>query len=305
MVPSASPGVHPSLTAEDLLSAAPELAAYADVSAETLLNKGSANILYSEVAMMCERAANAGSHGVVATQGTDTMEETSFLASLLYKGEHPLVVTGAMRSPTQPGADGRANLLSAALTALAPNAPQVSVVMNDEIHHPFYVTKAHTSNVAAFQSVVRGPIGQITENTVHLHPIHESPTFNVPDNFAPVALLSGVLGDDGRLFDHVIDAGYEGLVVEAFGAGHVSEHIAEKLSVIAKSIPVILSSRVRAGAVFEKTYGYRGAEIDLLNKGLIPAGRLSGRKARILLSLLVGLYRDNWQAPFTDIIKRV
>lgn len=305
MVPSALPGVHPSLTAEDMLSAAPELAAYADVTAETLLNKGSANLRYAEVAMMCERAADAACDGVVVTQGTDTMEETAFLASLLYKGDHPLVITGAMRSPSQPGADGRANLLSAVLTAITPDAPAVSVVMNDEIHHPFYVTKAHTSNVAAFQSIVRGPIGQITENTVHLHPVQNHPTFEAPPQFAPVALLSSLLDDDGGLFDLVLDAGYKGLVVEAFGAGHVSEHIAEKLSVIAKSIPVILSSRVRAGAVFEKTYGYRGAEIDLLNKGLVPAGRLSGRKARILLSLLVGKYNQEWKNAFTDIVKRV
>ena len=93
--------------------------------------------------------------------------------------------------------------------------------------------------------------------------------------------------------------------MEGFGAGHVSEQMADKMAHIAQSIPVILSSRVRAGTVFEKTYGYRGAEMDLLSRGLVPAGRLSGRKARILLSLLVSLYNHEWKQPFTDVVKHV
>lgn len=298
-------GVRPSLTADDLIKAAPELSDIAHIRAETLSLKGSANLSFQEIASLCERAENCPSDGVVVTQGTDTMEETAFLANLLYGGASPLVFTGAMRSPTQPGADGRANLLTAALTALSPDAPSVCVVMNDEIHHPYYVTKAHTSNVAAFQSPVRGTIGQVAENTVNFHPVRPAPLFQKPKKFAPVALLSGLLDDDGNLFDTILGAGYAGLVVEGFGAGHVSEAIAEKLAVIAKDIPVILSSRVRAGSVFERTYGYRGAEIDLLNKGLVPAGRLSGRKARILLSLILGLGLEDWRAEFVQVIKQV
>lgn len=301
----AGPGVFPELTAADLIAAAPELSEFAEIKAETLSKKGSANLSFEEIACLCRAAETAGSDGIVATQGTDTLEETSFLASLIYGGSKPLVFTGAMRSPTQPGADGRANLVSATLTALAEGVPRVSVVMNDEVHHPFYVTKAHTSNVAAFQSPVRGPIGQIAENTVYLHPVQGSPVFETPDTFAPVALLSALLDDDGNLFDTILDAGYAGLVIESFGAGHVSERIAEKLSRIAQEIPVILSSRVRAGVVFERTYGYPGAEIDLLNRGLVPAGRLSGRKARILLSLLLGLKSDDWKQDFTGVVKHV
>ena len=304
-IQSEGSGVRPAFSAHDLIAAAPELAEIADVQAHSLSLKGSGNLLFSEIAELCAHAAAVSGDGIMVTQGTDTMEETAFLASLLHKGPQPMVFTGAMRSPTQPGADGKANLMAAALTAIEKGGPAVSVVMNDEIHHPFYVTKSHTSNVAAFQSPVRGPVGQIAEGKVFLHPVQPSPTFETPDSFAKIALLSAVLDDDGNLFDAVLNAGYAGLVVEGFGAGHVSEIVAEKLAVIAQEVPVILASRVRAGSVFEKTYGYRGAEIDLLSKGLVPAGRLSGRKARILLSLILGLGVPDWRKEFTHVMRHV
>ena len=37
--------------------------------------------------------------------------------------------------------------------------------------------------------------------------------------------------------------------------------------------------------MLERTYGYPGAEIDLLSRGLIPAGTLDADRARLLLIL--------------------
>jgi L-asparaginase len=76
------------------------------------------------------------------------------------------------------------------------------------------------------------------------------------------------------------------------GAGHVHADAAPVLGGMAERIPVVLASRVMTGPVFTSTYGYPGAEIDLIGRGLVPAGYLSGLKARLLLGLLLRETKD-------------
>jgi L-asparaginase len=69
------------------------------------------------------------------------------------------------------------------------------------------------------------------------------------------------------------------------GAGHVSADVAPILGDLAARIPVVLATRAMTGPVFTRTYGYPGSEIDLIARNLVPAGYLSGLKARLLLGL--------------------
>jgi L-asparaginase len=103
----------------------------------------------------------------------------------------------------------------------------------------------------------------------------------------PVALYTVALGDDGRLLPVIGESGYEGLVIEAFGAGHVPSAMVEPLEGLAVEMPVVLASRTGSGEVLKNTYGFPGSETDLLGRGLINAGMLNGPKARLFLSLLL------------------
>lgn len=95
-------GVTPGLTAADLVAAVPGAGDLARIGARNLANVPSTEItpalLIDLIAAIRAHEAE-GVAGVVVTQGTDTIEETSFLLDLLHGGAMPVVVTGAMRNP--------------------------------------------------------------------------------------------------------------------------------------------------------------------------------------------------------------
>lgn len=301
-------GVRPSLTGEALVEAIPELSEAAEVSAESLRQVPGSELNLEdlvEVAGEASRRIDEGAAGVVVTQGTDSIEETAFVLDLLVARDAPVVVTGAMRNPTLPGADGPANLLAAVRVASSEVARGLGtvVVFNDEIHAARYVKKTHTQNPATFRYPMTGPIGWISENTprVTVRPSqrqHIELTDEGRDH--TVALLKIGLGDDGRLLGAIRDLGYSGLVVEALGGGHVPSGMVESLSELAAEMPVILASRTGSGEVLRRTYGFPGSEMDLLERGLTLAGMLDGLKARLLLALLLrsGASRTEISASF-------
>ena len=175
--------------------------------------------------------------------------------------------------------------------------------MNDEIHAARFVRKAHTQNPAAFSSAPAGPVGYLYEGRprVVVRPAGCRRIELPPDaEPRPVALYKVPFGDDGRLLREVGRLGYEGLVVEALGGGHLPTSMVGILEELARRLPVVLASRTGGGEVLTRTYGFPGSEIDLLGRGLIPAGPLDGLKARILLSLLLrsGAPRDEITEAF-------
>jgi L-asparaginase len=291
----AGAGVTPTLTAEQLVESVPGLADVARIQADTFRQVPSPELTLVDLVALAreiERRIEAGDTGVVVTQGTNTIEETAFTLDLLVQTDAPVVVTGAMRNPTLPGADGPANLLAAVSTAASPHARAIGtlVVFADEIHAARYVRKAHTQSIMPFRSSPIGPIGWVSEHAVRIgaRPVGRRHLQIGEISEAPaVALLTFGSGDEGLLAAAVGPAGYRGLVVEATGGGHVTKRSVGELERLASRMPVVLASRTAAGEVLSRTYSFVGSEVDLGERGLINARAMTAARARVLLRLLL------------------
>ena len=290
-------GVVPQLGAQDLLDTVVGALNDVEVDVVTALRVPSGDLSLDDVVGLARDVREHlehGAHGAVVTQGTDTLEEVAFALDLLVRSDRPVVVTGAMRHPSDVGADGPANLLGAITVAASPSARSLGVLVafNDEVHAARFVRKTNTTNVSTFASPTTGPIGRVAEGLarIYLRPPRLYGAVDVAriDHVPPVLLFSCAVGDNGRLLERVSDLGYMGVVVEGFGGGHVPAIMVQRLGELAARVPVVLASRTGAGDVLASTYGYDGSERDLLGRGLISAGFLDGRKSRVLLSLLLG-----------------
>jgi L-asparaginase len=286
----------PTLQAEDLVASVPALREVAQLRTHSLSGLPGASLTIAgllELAALLRRAFADGIDGAVVIQGTDTIEDTAFVLDVLIGQERPVVVTGAMRGPQTPGADGPANLLAAVRVAAHPGVcgAGVLVVMNDEVHAARHVQKSHTALPSAFTSPGSGPIGLVCEGAVQLWMQPRRPrafldlTRMRPAHVAQVPLG---LGEDGRVLARLLESGYEGAVIEGMGAGHVPQAAVATIARLIEQMPVVLGTRVRGGPVFTGTYGFPGSETDLIARGAIPCGQLTASKSRLLLSLLLG-----------------
>lgn len=294
MVPSVSGGIAPKLGAAELVASVPALAEVADIEARSPFRLPSPSLTPAnlvDVAREIEGAFAAGYDGAVVIQGTDTIEESAFILDLLVGGDAPVVMTGAMRGADAPGADGPANLLAAVRVAASPQARGLGtlVVLNYDIHAARFVQKSHTARPSAFASPLVGPLGLVAEGRPRFFArLDRNPVLSASAGPpAPVALVKVAMGDDGRILAGLPAMGFAGVVIEGMGAGHVHADAAPILGDLAAKVPVVLAARPMTGPVFSATYGYPGGEIDLIARGLVSAGYLSGLKARLLLGFCV------------------
>jgi L-asparaginase len=243
--------------------------------------------------------------GVVVTHGTDTLEESAYLAARSLPHQKPIVFTGAMRTVSDLGWDGPANLLEAVRVAASPETRGFGamVVISGQIFSAFDATKTNTNLLDAFESPGFGPLGVLDEGELILHrempPL--PPVVDAPDLCTPVDIIFVAAGIDTRLLDCSRETA-KGVVIAAMGRGNVPPALVPSIQRwISEDKPVVLTSRTQGGRVGH-TYGYFGGGKRLEEMGVIFGGSRRAQQARIdlMLALGAGMSLEEMRALFRD-----
>ncbi|MFC6836210.1 asparaginase [Halomarina ordinaria] len=288
--------------AADLLDAVPDLADHADLRVEEVAKRLSFEMDFETVLALAERVEGVSERvdGIVVTHGTDTMAECAFALDHLREGSVPVVFTGAQRHPDLVSADGPANLLAAVRSAADDRLREAGgtyVAFDEELHAASTVEKLHTSALGGFESPTVGPVASLLRHGVEFHrPAgSDTPRLAVDTVTAHVPVVSSGLGVDDATFRRELDAGADGIVLEATGIGNTSPSLGRAVDdAVSAGVPVVVASRSPAGRV-QPVYGSPGGSRSLSEYGALCGGRLSAAKARV--RLLLALSRTDRKPP--------
>jgi L-asparaginase len=226
--------------------------------------------------------------GVVITHGTDTMEETTYLLARTIPPAVPVVLTGAMRTSSDPDWDGPRNLREALLVAghVSSRGRGAMVVFAGKILAGRDIAKLDAFSPDAFGAPHTGPIGVIALDAprFELPPEPNLPLLAPRGLTARVAIIPLLLGDDGGLLD-LARPRFDGVVIEAFGRGNAPPGVLPAIGRwLAEDKPVVLASRCPFGEVGGE-YAFEGGGGQLLRMGVVPAGPRATSQARLELML--------------------
>lgn len=291
-----SAAVTAGINAETLLQSLPEIPKGLEVRGENFESCGSYALNLETVFRLCSRINNLldapDVDGIVVTHGTDTMEESAFVAWLLVRSEKPVVFTGAQRHAGLSDTDGPRNIGDALSAAASDDLFGIGpvILFEGDIHGARYGCKTHTSRVDTFRSVGLGKLGEVDFGEVHLYqrPVHARPQVAAQALDPNVELIALGLGTTPKLMALAGDHGASGIILSAFGRGNAPDGFANEIERITQmGIHVVVASRCFEGRT-RAVYGNDSGGVSLVDKGAILAGDLSAVKARLLLSACLG-----------------
>ncbi|GAA5993672.1 hypothetical protein JCM5350_003021 [Sporobolomyces pararoseus] len=280
-----------------LVEAVPELLSTAQIDGVQVSNVGS-NSLTDAIALNISKLATKALCGegapydaVVITHGTDTLEETAFLLDITVNCSAPVVVVGAMKPSSAISADGPANLLAAARTAVSPSSRDrgTLIVLNDRICSAFYCQKTEANTLDTFEAPEFGFLGHLLSIEPFYHYPPSQPTFkkvydiSKVQTLPPVEIIYGFQGSDFHLVNASVAAGAQGVVTAGTGAGSLSDAGQPLIdAVVASGIPIVASTKINNGFV-----------VPAANSTTIAAGMLNPVKSRRMLQVLLALGKSN------------
>jgi len=291
-------GVHSAFSAEELISAVPELEEIANIHGRQIFNKFSENIVpedWIKIARVTASEIKKGVDGIVITHGTDTMGYTSAALAFMLKTPVPVVLTGAQRSSDRGSSDAPLNLIHSAIVASKADLSEVVVVMHGEtsdsfslIHPGTRVRKLHTSRRDAFRTVNSRPLGRVSMKGIEFLREPKSDNKLKLDTKLEerVFLLKYFPGLNPEVIDNLVKLDYNGIVIEGTGLGHTSELLFERIKdAIDSGVFIAMTSQTIFGRVNMNVYSTGRILQDI---GVIPCEDMLSETAYVKLMWCLG-----------------
>ncbi len=280
-------GVTPALSASELNAAIPELAKIANIDAEVLFSEYSENLQpehWKKIAEKLDTCSKSEYKGIVITHGTDTMQYTAAFLSFALSGfPIPIALVGSQRSSDRPSSDAALNLISAVRFVIEGNTKGVFVIMHhnesDDLvvsHLGTRVRKNHTSKRSAFKTIGDDPAFLILDKKIEKNLKKEffkqkdyNPKLNLDTR---VALVKYHPGYDPKLIDYIIESGYQAIIFEGTGLGHIGKTMYDSVkSAKKKGLFLGMTSQCIDGRVSMTVYE---SGRDLLEIGIVPLNNM-------------------------------
>lgn len=202
-----------------------QLRTYYRISIQDLMCLDSSNIQPEEWVIIARAIfeARGGYDGIVVSHGTDTMAYTASMATFMLENiDLPVVFTGSQLPLADFLSDASSNLRTAFAMA-ASGKPGVFLAFDRKIMLGCRAVKVRASDFAAFESINSRYVGRVTAMGLELDetmlPRITGPARFLPQASRQVFLLKLTPGLDPSIFDILVDLGYRGIVIEAFGLG--------------------------------------------------------------------------------------
>lgn len=285
----------------ELLDAVTDAFPSLDITAHEIFSLDSTNVQPEQWPIIAREAFDVlrDHDGAIITHGTDTMAYTAAALSFMMRNlTKPVVVTGAQIPYGAPFSDAAANIQTAA-AAVESGISGVTVAFGGLVINGTRAVKTNASGLGAFESVNAPPMAHISAGGLRVKisstaVVEPGAPSRLDSSICPdVALVKLAPGTKPELIRALPELGIKGVVVEAYGLGHVNFEGRDLVSAIssvreAGAIVVVTSQCARGRADLTRyEVGRR-----LMNLGVIPAADMTTEAAVVKLMWALGRASD-------------